>query len=702
MFNSKSLLLSISLLMHSLISYSQSPSISIQPFASGFSSPVDVTHCGDSRIFVVEQDGYIRIITDSGMVQATPFLNIDNIVLSGGEQGLLGLAFHPNYKQNGYFYVYFTNNSGNLAISRFSVSAADSNLADAASQLNIITVPHPTNSNHNGGCLRFGPDGYLYIGTGDGGGGGDVPNNAQNPAKWLGKMLRLDIDNGTPYLVPPDNPYINSPGYFPEIWAVGLRNPWRFSFDKLNGDLWIGDVGQGLWEEVDYVQGSVTAQHNFGWRCYEGNHPYNTSGCQPQANYDSAVYELAHSPGGYCSVVGGYVYRGGKYGKMFGYYFFGDYCNDTIHVLKKNPNGTFSHYTPAAYSAALGAFGEDYLGNVYVTNLNNGNVRKIVSNDCTPTAFVAEEDTVRVCADSIRLESPFAPAQVYSWTTPSGTTSGNSVWVTQSGWVNLTVINQSACLNKDSAYIEILGAPPIPTITGIDPVYCGNQAINDTLIGSPSGGIFSGPGISGNVFNPVAAGVGQFNINYLFTDSNLCKSSSSQVLTVAAPPATSISGLDTIYCSNLSPADTIIGLPSGGIFSGTGMSSNVFNPAGIANGSYVITYQYVDSNNCTGSSSQNVAVEFCSGITQPTSSGLQISNFSTSAGNLEIGIKCSFNSATEYQVTDYMGRIMASGKLFLKEGEQRINVPVKTDSGIYFWTLRSNKHTVTLRFVIAD
>jgi len=165
--------------------FSQAPSIAIQPFAAGFNSPVDVRNCGDSRIFVVEQDGYIRIITDSGNVLPTPFLNIDAIVQSGGEQGLLGLAFHPDYKNNGYFYVYYNNNSGNLAISRFNVTAADSNVADPNSLLNLMTIPHPTNSNHNGGCIRFGADGYLYFGTGDGGGGGDTQNNAQNPAKYL-------------------------------------------------------------------------------------------------------------------------------------------------------------------------------------------------------------------------------------------------------------------------------------------------------------------------------------------------------------------------------------------------------------------------------------------------------------------------------------------------------------------------------------
>jgi glucose/arabinose dehydrogenase len=619
------LLLPLTLLVCIINAYSQAPDIAIQAFAAGFSNPVDVRNCGDSRIFVVEQDGYIRIIADSGNVLPTAFLDIDAIVQSGGERGLLGLAFHPDYKNNGYFYVYYTNNSGNLAISRFSVSAADSNLADAASELNLITIPHPTNANHNGGCIRFGPDGYLYFGTGDGGGGGDQPNNAQNPAQRLGKILRIDVDHGSPYAIPADNPYRNDSGYADEIWAVGMRNPWRWSFDRMTGDLWIGDVGQGAYEEVDFVKGAQTLKHNFGWRCYEGFHAYNTAGCQAQSSYEDPIYELTHTGSGACSVVGGYVYRGGKYGDMFGYYFFGDYCSDTIHVLKRDNSGAFTHYNTITYNAALSAFGEDYLGNLYVANLTNGDVRKIVSNNCAPVAFIADEDTVRVCADSILLKTPYDPALIYAWTIPGGSSTTNEAWVAQSGWAYLTVLNLSACISRDSAYINILGAPPVASFTG----------------------------------------------------------------------------LDTIYCSNLSSADTLIATPAGGVFTGQGITTDVFDPAVSGDGLYVITYQYTDSNLCVSSTSQITTVETCSGIIQSASSGLEITSIVVNAdGTADIGVKSPVNASSQYLLNDCMGRMIATGNCTLQPGEQHITISMHAESGIYFWTLQSNKDVVTLRFAV--
>lgn len=618
-----SLLIALVFTCITLNTFAQAPSIAIQPFAGGFSSPVDIQNCGDSRIFVVEQDGYIRIITDSGTVSPTPFLDIDSIVLSGGEQGLLGLAFHPRYKENGYFYVYFDNNAGNLSINRYTVTA-DSNIADAGSRLNIITIPHPTNGNHNGGGLHFGPDGYLYIGTGDGGGGGDIPNNAQNHAQLLGKMLRLDVDGGTPYAIPVTNAYFNLPGWADEIWGLGLRNPWRWSFDRMTGDLWIGDVGQGAWEEIDFVPPFTTGGHNFGWRCYEGNHAYNTVGCQAQSTYDSAVYEMPHNPNGYCSVIGGYVYRGGKYGDMFGCYFFGDYCNDSIHAMRRSPSGVFTHYGTITYSAALGCFGEDAAGNIYVSNLNNGDIRKIVSTNCNPVAYVSDLDTVRVCADSILLQSPYDPAQIYSWNTPAGSSGGNQVWVSQSGWVKLTVINFSACSNVDSAYYEILGTPA----------------------------------------------------------------------------AASFTGLDTLYCSNGSVADTLIGTPLGGLFNGQGVSQDVFDPAVSGDGIWVINYVYTDSNNCSSTVSQIVTVETCSNIAQTTSSGLQIMHINTTSESIELGVKSAYTAPATYVLHDCMGRAVSTGKMQLTAGEQTIQLPVQAEDGIYFWTLYSNQDAVTFRFAV--
>ena len=255
--------------------------IALNVYAGGFTRPVDIVNAGDSRLFIVEQRGIIKIIDGNGQVLSTPFLDIDARVGSqGNEQGLLGLAFHPDYANNGFFYVNYTNNSGDTRIARFKVSADNPNVADPNSEKLLLPVDQPY-SNHNAGDLTFGPDGYLYFGLGDGGSGGDPQNNGQTATAYLGKMLRIDVDNGDPYAIPPTNPFKDTDFYLDEIWATGLRNPWRFSFDRLTGDLWIGDVGQDAWEEIDFQPASSTGGENYGWRCYEGNHVYSMSGSCP-------------------------------------------------------------------------------------------------------------------------------------------------------------------------------------------------------------------------------------------------------------------------------------------------------------------------------------------------------------------------------------------------------------------------------------
>nr|MCU0347218.1 PQQ-dependent sugar dehydrogenase [Saprospiraceae bacterium] len=230
----------------------QTPTPSLAVFATGFTRACDITHCGDDRLFVVEQGGRIWILDENGNKLPDPFLNIDPAVgSSGNEQGLLGLAFHPNYPATPYFYVNYTDNNGDTKVSRFEVSANNPNEADPATELLLLTFDQPF-SNHNGGGVKFGPDGYLYIGSGDGGSGGDPQNNSQKRSTLLGKMLRIDVDNGSPYAVPASNPFLTDANTLDEIWALGLRNPWRFSFDRATGDLWIGDVGQDAWEEIDF------------------------------------------------------------------------------------------------------------------------------------------------------------------------------------------------------------------------------------------------------------------------------------------------------------------------------------------------------------------------------------------------------------------------------------------------------------------
>lgn len=345
-------------------------------FASGFNRPVNIKHAGDDRLFVVEQDGIIKILNADGSIESTNFLDIDSRVgSSGNEQGLLGLAFHPNYATNGYFFVYYTNNSGNTVVSRFSRIGVNPTIADPNSELIILSFSQPY-SNHNGGELQFGPDGYLYISSGDGGSGGDPQNNSQNLTSLLGKLLRIDVNNSTvanPYAIPADNPFTGTATNRDEIWAYGLRNAWKFSFDSMNDDLWVADVGQNAREEINQVA-STDAGLNYGWRCYEGNNTYNTSGCPSSSTMTFPVAEYSHT-GGRCSITGGYVYRGSVYPNLQGLYFFADVCTQEVGYLEYVGGNWVSTFE--TFSGGLVAFGEDINNELYVSTLG-GNVYRLI------------------------------------------------------------------------------------------------------------------------------------------------------------------------------------------------------------------------------------------------------------------------------------------------------------------------------------
>ena len=347
-------------------------------FASGLTSPVCIVNAGDSRLFVADQRGYIRIVSSSGIISAQPFLDITNRVVYGGERGLLGIAFHPDFKTNGYFYVNYIGNGDSTHISRFKVNTGDANVADSQSELKLMTIFQPF-QNHNGGDLNFGPDGYLYIGLGDGGSGGDPGNRSQNPKEFLGKMLRIDVDHGNPYAIPESNPFYNSTVTKEEIWALGLRNPWRFSFDRLTGDLWIGDVGQNLYEEIDFQSGDSKGGENYGWRCYEGDQAYNSSGCSSANLMTFPIYTYSH--GSECSITGGYVYRGSSLSPFYGSYFFADYCSDRIWTLHKVSGNwvkeDYGQFTGNNFST----FGEDVNGQLYIAGVKSGKIYRI--NDLT-------------------------------------------------------------------------------------------------------------------------------------------------------------------------------------------------------------------------------------------------------------------------------------------------------------------------------
>ncbi|RMB60630.1 T9SS C-terminal target domain-containing protein [Dokdonia sinensis] len=361
----------------------QEPIIDLESFATGFTRPVDIQNAGDNRLFIVEQDGVIKII-ENGTTLSTPFLTID-VNSNGNEQGLLGLAFHPNYSSNGFFFVNYIAANGSTQVSRFQVSS-DANIADPDSEFDILNVTQPF-SNHNGGCLQFGSDGYLYLGLGDGGSANDPGNRAQNPTTLLGKMLRIDIDNtenGNNYAIPDDNPFVSDSGTLDEIWALGVRNPWKFSFDAQTNEMWIGDVGQNEIEEINKANAGVGGQ-NYGWRCYEGNEDFNLSNCATEDSFTFPLVDYSHNNDGEfkCSITGGYVYRGSTFTTLQGKYVFADFCSNEVAYV--NEANEIQYFGP--FSGGLSTFGQDVNNELYVAALNTGIIYRVVDENLSVDGF---------------------------------------------------------------------------------------------------------------------------------------------------------------------------------------------------------------------------------------------------------------------------------------------------------------------------
>ncbi len=347
------------------------PTVQVNPLVGGLTNPTYVTHAGDGsgRLFVVEQPGTIRIWQEGALLPA-PFLDIRDRVLTGSERGLLSIAFPPDYSNKGYFYLNYTDRQGNTVVSRFFVTE-EATLADPNSEQIVLTVDQPY-ANHNGGQLAFGPDNYLYIGMGDGGSAGDPENYAQNVSSLLGKLLRIDVESGVaPYAIPPDNPFVAVNEARPEIWAYGLRNPWRFSFDAQTGDLYIADVGQNRAEEINVQPAISRGGENYGWNVLEGWQCFGTANCDT-SGLTMPVWEYEHRRGN-CSVTGGYVYRGQQFAAMQGIYYFGDYCSGIIWGMQ--PEGA-DWSVRELYQApfTISSFGEDEAGNLYVVNYIDGSI----------------------------------------------------------------------------------------------------------------------------------------------------------------------------------------------------------------------------------------------------------------------------------------------------------------------------------------
>jgi len=426
------------------------PIIELEPYVGGFNNPVDIANAGDDRLFIVEQAGIIRIIDGNGDKLAEPFLDIRNRIRSGGEQGLLGLVFHPDYSENGYFYVNYTSNDdpARTTIARFQVLADNPNRASTTSEKILLQIEQPY-SNHNAGDLAFGPDGYLYIPLGDGGSGGDPDNFSQDRLTFLGKLLRIDVDNGDPYAIPPDNPFAMDDFTLDEIWAIGLRNPWRFSFDRLTGDMWIGDVGQNRWEEIDFQPANSTGGENYGWDCFEGSEMFALS--SPECGNDTyfdPIFEYPNNGDG-CSVTGGFVYRGSDYPELYGKYIFTDFCSGQFWTIQQNENGTFTSQKVGNFNNFdYSSFGEDQNGELYLAGLATGTIFRVTE---LCSAFTSDTLTINENEAVFSVPDNF---ETYQWyfegTLIEGATAATYA-PAMSGLYTVEVMNEQGCTKTSQA-----------------------------------------------------------------------------------------------------------------------------------------------------------------------------------------------------------------------------------------------------------
>lgn len=428
--------------------------IELENFASGFNSIVDLANAGDERLFVVEQSGRVKIIDENFNTLPDNFLNIQNKISSGGgEQGLLGLAFHPDYVNNGFFYVNYTSGNLNTRISRFSINPNNPNLADPNSEVILLEFDQPF-GNHNGGDLAFGPDGYLYIGTGDGGAGGDPQGNSQNRQNFLGKLIRIDVTtNFSAYTIPSDNPFVNDASTLDEIWSFGIRNPWRWSFDKLTGDIWMGDVGQNAREEINFQPASSTGGENYGWNCREGFIAYSnpSSACSGVTDFIEPIFDYQTGSTAGCSVTGGIRYRGCEYPNLYGKYVFGDFCSGRFWTTDE-VNGNWVTEVALNSDVSISGFGEDINSELYAMDLG-GTIYRVISGDLA---------TVNIVANAAELSGTTnITTQQYQWMLDGEVIDGaNDVnyTATENGDYSLMVTSQNNCTYTSEALSVIVSS----------------------------------------------------------------------------------------------------------------------------------------------------------------------------------------------------------------------------------------------------
>jgi glucose/arabinose dehydrogenase len=439
---------------------------------TGISSPVDIVNAGDgtNRIFIVERAGTIKVYSSAFTLLGT-FLTMSGNFTTGGERGLLSIAFHPDYENNRYFFVYYTNGAGGVNVDRFQTQFSNPNAADFSTRTNIMSFTKPVvYGNHNGGKLNFGPDGNLYFALGDSGSSGDPGNLAQNGNSYWGKMMRINVDNFTTspyYTVPAGNPYTSDPAVLDEIWSIGLRNPWRWSFDRQTGDMWIADVGQDNREEVNYQPAANTGGKNYGWRCYEGAAAYNTSGCQAQNTYTSPIFDYPHNnaTGGF-SITGGYVYRGAEYAFLNGYYICADYVSGNLWLIKESGTSGFTTTIQTGQPGSISTFGEAENGTLYAAALN-GTLYKVTATAPIPvtlTRFTAQKNNGTVLVKwqtgfeqrTSRFEVEYSTGgntwQTAGTVNASGLPNGSSYSFTHNFSISTTLLYRLKIIDSDGSF----------------------------------------------------------------------------------------------------------------------------------------------------------------------------------------------------------------------------------------------------------
>jgi glucose/arabinose dehydrogenase len=549
-------LYSLILLLGTLAAKAQVPTLTLAQVASGFTRVTTLSSApGDDRLFVCEKAGVIKFFRPYVGSASTTFLNINsrvvNISSDNDERGLLGLAFDPNYTQNGRFYVNYINNSGNTVIARYTVSGNDPNAGNFDSEQILLTITQPY-TNHNGGCLAFGPDGYLYIGMGDGGSGGDPQNYSQNPNSLLGKMLRIDVSgNDAGYTIPADNPFTAADdptnSIRDEIWAIGVRNPWRWSFDRISGDMWIADVGQNQYEEVNLQPASSTGGENYGWRCYEANNTYYSSGCLAQANYTFPIYNYTHSSGG-CSITGGYVYRGNLYNDVFGRYFYTDYCDGVIRGIIPNGAGGYTNQSHGTFTQfQYTTFGEDQFGEVYIAQ-QNGVISRLTIAASLPRAVITSDQpfTQTVCeGEGILLKTGANPLLNYEWFKDNNAiqnSNTSSIIALESGNYKVTVTSPNGTVTSEEVVLNITSIPE-PSAEWTNPVIiCSETEIDfNTFITGTIGGNWSGANFNGSALIPNES-IGNNIISYSVGIGACVRTTTQAIYINTSIPAPSIVG----------------------------------------------------------------------------------------------------------------------------------------------------------------